>query len=47
MTIPVLQVAFVHPGAHPKQVPLCKGHVLFLQLGGQGPLHQYPYTPND
>ena len=41
----VLQVVPVHPAAHPKQVPICMWHTLFLQFVGHRSLQLFPYTP--
>ena len=42
----MLQVVPVHPDAHPKHVPFCMWHTLYMQLAGHRSLQLFPYTPD-
>ena len=44
--LPVLQNVPIHPWAHPKHVPSCMWHTLFLQVVGHFSLQPSPYTPD-
>ena len=41
---PLLQYSPIHPGVHPKHVPLMMSHLRFWQFSGHDSLHLFPYT---